>query len=384
VNPRPTIAACMIVRNGAQTIERCIASIRPHVDEIAVYLGGISTDATVEILARLATEPGAPIIVEQGEWRDDYAEARNRSFAMASCGYVIWLDDDETLHGGEHLRGLLSQALVNKDLSQVNTSNHLPDTTTGTGDVLTCRGPGPTWGDRVVRAAAGASWHGIVHETLHLPEGALTTVVDPAVLHVTHDPVAADDRHDHVPLMKKAVLAGDMWPALVSGAGPMSYVRDPAVTARLLEMFIHSSVEGERGPRDNAGARCCALVVLAAAYCKLGDFRSARAAWRDRQRMVRAFRQAARAGESGPAVTSATTEFFEVAMVAASGSSSELAKVLADRGLRLRGGRVVEDPRLDDLAFASDVFDRAMASGRVTNRLPVDVAELRVTYGIAS
>ena len=97
MNPRPTIAACMIVRNGSATIEPCIESVRPHVDQIVIYLGGESTDNTVEILARLAAEPGPPVIVQQGVWNDDYAEARNRSFEMASCEYVIWFDDDEPI-----------------------------------------------------------------------------------------------------------------------------------------------------------------------------------------------------------------------------------------------------------------------------------------------
>jgi hypothetical protein len=33
----PKIAACLIVRDSEAVLERCLASIRPHVDEVSVY-----------------------------------------------------------------------------------------------------------------------------------------------------------------------------------------------------------------------------------------------------------------------------------------------------------------------------------------------------------
>jgi len=99
-----TIAACLIARNSSATIERFIASVRPHVDEVCVWLGGESSDGTPAILERLASEPGWPIRVVQGVWRAAYAAARNSSFAMASSDYLAWFDDDEVLEGGAWLR----------------------------------------------------------------------------------------------------------------------------------------------------------------------------------------------------------------------------------------------------------------------------------------
>ncbi len=47
------LGACMIVRNAEDTIERAIASIRPHVDGVFIFDTG-STDDTPEILEALA------------------------------------------------------------------------------------------------------------------------------------------------------------------------------------------------------------------------------------------------------------------------------------------------------------------------------------------
>src|SRR5947208_827532 len=122
------IAACLIVKDSAATIEKCLNSIRPFVDEINVYDTG-STDDTVEKLENavdnwmtvcskcgdqrksltfsrdgdprdnlpktcvredidcdgdLAPIPLAPIRVKKGEWRDDFSWARQQSFDMAS------------------------------------------------------------------------------------------------------------------------------------------------------------------------------------------------------------------------------------------------------------------------------------------------------------
>src|ERR1700747_3073587 len=96
------IAVAMIVRNAERVLDACIASVRPFVDEVDVYLAGESTDGTVELLDRLAAQPGPPIRFEQGEWRDDFAQARNRSLELVSpdIDWVLVLDADETFEGG--------------------------------------------------------------------------------------------------------------------------------------------------------------------------------------------------------------------------------------------------------------------------------------------
>lgn len=105
----PTVAACLIVRDASPTLAAAVCSVRVHVDEVCVFDTG-SNDGTLELLEVLAGTPGPPIRVERGEWRDDFAWARERSFAMASAPWRMWLDADDVLENGYRLRGLLRLA----------------------------------------------------------------------------------------------------------------------------------------------------------------------------------------------------------------------------------------------------------------------------------
>ena len=70
------LSLCMIVRNEAKHLRRCLESVHELVDEIIVVDTG-STDATVEI----AQEFGAKI--SYFEWCNDFSSARNVSLEAA-------------------------------------------------------------------------------------------------------------------------------------------------------------------------------------------------------------------------------------------------------------------------------------------------------------
>jgi hypothetical protein len=97
----------LIVRDGIETISRALASVRPHLDEVCVYDTG-SVDGTLELLDELGAQPGTPLVVERGEWRNDFAWAREQSFAMTAAEWAVWLDADDELIGGQHLAELAS------------------------------------------------------------------------------------------------------------------------------------------------------------------------------------------------------------------------------------------------------------------------------------
>lgn len=191
----PKIAACLIVRNAAATIEQCLESIRPFVDGVFVYDTG-STDDTVAVLEALndtteryytpdgsslaadphaegtITVPLAPITVEQGEWRDDFSWAREQSFAMPdeSFDWLLWLDDDDEIRGAQNLKMLAANAHDNcggfifmYDYARDENGNCLC--------VL--------WRERLIRRSVGFRWEGPVHEVLAPPQG-----VDPGFVMV--------------------------------------------------------------------------------------------------------------------------------------------------------------------------------------------------------
>jgi glycosyltransferase involved in cell wall biosynthesis/Tfp pilus assembly protein PilF len=88
--PPNTLTIAMIVKNEAKNIREAIESFRPIADEIIVYDTG-STDGTLEILKTL------DVRWVQGEWRNDFAWARNESIALAKSSWILWMDADDRL-----------------------------------------------------------------------------------------------------------------------------------------------------------------------------------------------------------------------------------------------------------------------------------------------
>ncbi|QHA00909.1 glycosyltransferase [Dehalobacter restrictus] len=85
-----TISLCMIVKNEEKTLGRCLESVRDIPDEMIIVDTG-STDQTKMIAARYQAK------VYDFAWIDDFAAARNFSFAQATQDYILWLDADDVL-----------------------------------------------------------------------------------------------------------------------------------------------------------------------------------------------------------------------------------------------------------------------------------------------
>ena len=96
------LSLCMIVRDNEDTIEACLDSIYPWVDEIIIVDTG-STDATPEICARF----GARMFTFP--WCDDFSAARNVSVDQARGEWIFWMDSDDTIaqDEGRRLRELV-------------------------------------------------------------------------------------------------------------------------------------------------------------------------------------------------------------------------------------------------------------------------------------
>lgn len=87
---RPTLAVCMIARNESKRLPTAIESVRKVADQVIVVDTG-STDNTVECARSLGAR------VAEYPWKDDFADARNRSLAEAECDWILCLDADECL-----------------------------------------------------------------------------------------------------------------------------------------------------------------------------------------------------------------------------------------------------------------------------------------------
>jgi glycosyltransferase involved in cell wall biosynthesis len=82
------ISACIITKNEAECISRCLQSVKDIVNEMIVVDTG-STDATIAIAEQL----GAKVFYYQ--WDNDFSAARNYALAQAKGDWIIFLDADE-------------------------------------------------------------------------------------------------------------------------------------------------------------------------------------------------------------------------------------------------------------------------------------------------
>ncbi len=86
-----TISLCMIVKNEAEILARCLDTVCDLVDEIIIVDTG-STDETKEIAGRYTGQ------IYDFAWIHDFAAARNFAFSKASCDYIYTADADEVIN----------------------------------------------------------------------------------------------------------------------------------------------------------------------------------------------------------------------------------------------------------------------------------------------
>lgn len=99
------VSLCMIVKDEAGSLQRCLNAVRDVVDEIIIVDTG-SVDNTIEI-ARLH---GAVVI--RTEWNGDFSEARNLSLAAATKPWILVLDADEVWAQTPQMKTELMQLLA--------------------------------------------------------------------------------------------------------------------------------------------------------------------------------------------------------------------------------------------------------------------------------
>jgi tetratricopeptide (TPR) repeat protein len=92
VPPRPTLGACLIVRNEAENLPDCLASLQ-GCDAVVVVDTG-SSDDTVTVASRWGAQ------VHEIAWPGDFAAARNTALGFLSTDWVLVIDADERLVGG--------------------------------------------------------------------------------------------------------------------------------------------------------------------------------------------------------------------------------------------------------------------------------------------
>ncbi|MFN6482935.1 MAG: tetratricopeptide repeat protein [Nostoc sp. DedQUE03] len=85
-----SLSLCMIVKNEAATLPKCLNSVRNVVDEMVVLDTG-SIDRTPNIAKQLGAK------VHHFKWCNDFSAARNAALKYVTGDWILVLDADETL-----------------------------------------------------------------------------------------------------------------------------------------------------------------------------------------------------------------------------------------------------------------------------------------------
>lgn len=163
----PTISLCMIVKNEEDSLARCLQSVQDIADEIIIVDTG-STDATKEVARRFTKQ------VYNFTWIDDFAAARNASFAFATMDYIMWLDADDILLPEDRTRLLALKRTLAPSVDTVMMLYHVRFDEQG-------RPVFSYYRERLVKRTCGFRWTEPVHE--YLRTGGNVRTVDIAVTH---------------------------------------------------------------------------------------------------------------------------------------------------------------------------------------------------------
>jgi tetratricopeptide (TPR) repeat protein len=84
------VSLCMIIKDEEKCLARCLASVKPIVDEMIVVDTG-SADRSKDIAITLGAQ------VYDYDWENDFAAARNFSISKAAGEWILILDGDEVI-----------------------------------------------------------------------------------------------------------------------------------------------------------------------------------------------------------------------------------------------------------------------------------------------
>jgi tetratricopeptide (TPR) repeat protein len=109
------LSFCMIVKNEAENLPRCLTSVKDVANELIVLDTG-STDRTIAIAQAFGAQ------VQSFGWTNDFSAARNQALSYVTGEWVLVLDADEVLVA--EVVPQLRQAMQGEDAIAINLIRH--------------------------------------------------------------------------------------------------------------------------------------------------------------------------------------------------------------------------------------------------------------------
>lgn len=108
--PEQTVSACMIVKDAEHTLGKALDSLVPWVSEVVIGIDAATTDRTLDVITTFERRnPWLPVTVFHGvsALKEGFDTARNATVEHATGDWILWMDSDEELIGGDELVKLL-------------------------------------------------------------------------------------------------------------------------------------------------------------------------------------------------------------------------------------------------------------------------------------
>lgn len=230
------ISLCMIVRDEASMLARCLDSAIPWVDEVIVVDTG-SIDDTISIARARGARVGT------FAWCDNFAAARNASVGLATGDWVLYLDADEAITpaSGPRLRQLVTEGRSPAGRARAYTLLVRSETAHGTTEDMQSR----LW-----EHVPEVRFRGAIHESIEAsPEVTLTVVPSTSVVveHLGYRPEVMESRQK---LRRNSTLLA----AAIEADPEDAYLRYKASQHALTDGEYAVAVqEGEAALRISAG-----------------------------------------------------------------------------------------------------------------------------------
>ncbi len=195
------ISACVIAKNEAVNLGRCLQSVQAIANELIVVDTG-STDATPEI----ARGFGAKLFFYQ--WRNDFAAAKNYALKQAGGDWIIFLDADEYIKPDKvhNVRSFVDRI---DGMDRIDAVTCRMENTDGYDGPLISSNPTI----RIFRNRRAVRYRGKVHEWIYNAGQELRSVADPRqeiiIVHTGYTQTAVLDKvKRNTALLEEELTAG--------------------------------------------------------------------------------------------------------------------------------------------------------------------------------